>query len=48
MMQIRWIIGVSAGVVLALTYGSAWFLAGFFWPVFLHLVDAFSREVRRA
>jgi hypothetical protein len=48
MTWIRWAIGVSAGVVLALTYGPAWFLAGLFWPVVLHLVDAFSREVKRA
>jgi hypothetical protein len=45
----RWVIGASAGVVLALTYGPAWFLAGFLWPVVLTLVDISSaEEVRRA
>lgn len=48
MTWIRWAIGVSVGIVFALAYGPSWFFAGLLWPVVLHLVDAFSQEVRRA
>ena len=47
MTWIRWAIGVSAGIVFALAYGSSWFFAGLLWPVVLHLVDAFSQEMRK-
>ena len=44
----RWIIGASAGVVLALTYGLPWFFVGPVWAALLTLMDLGRWEARRA
>jgi hypothetical protein len=48
MIWTRWIIGVSAGVVLALTYGLLWFFVGPAWAALLTTMDLGSSGVRRA
>jgi hypothetical protein len=47
MIWTRWAIGVSAGVVLAQTYGLLWFFVGPAWAALLALMDSRSSEVRR-
>jgi len=47
MIWMRWVIGVSAGVVLAQTYGLLWFFVGPAWAALLTLMDLGRSEVRR-
>jgi len=47
MIWTRWVIGVSAGVVLAMTYGFLWFFVGPAWAVLLTSMDLGRSEVRR-
>jgi hypothetical protein len=48
MIWARWVIGVSAGVVLAQTYGLLWFFVGPAWAALLTLMDLGRSGVRRA
>jgi hypothetical protein len=48
MIWTRWVIGVSAGAVLAQAYGPLWFFVGPAWAALLTLMDLGRSEVRRA
>jgi hypothetical protein len=47
MIWTRWVIGVSAGLVLAQAYGLLWFFVGPAWAALLTLMDLGRSEVRR-